>query len=144
MLRIKTNQTPLIREMDLFKELRWKRLFSINGLNKSFLRLQGCTGWSESSGCTCHGLHEQKCVFRHMLTAKTQIRLRIRAVWSGPLLSANRIIGHFRIYLWRENARMRLCACVGWIWICTFWAYSDSLSLGSTRMVQFLRLGLTC
>ena len=32
-----------------------------------------------------------------MRTAKAQISLRIRAVWSGPSLSANRIIGYYRM-----------------------------------------------
>ena len=66
----------------------------------------------------------RKCVFGHMPTAKVQISLRIRAVWSELSLSANRIIGHYRMYPWRENVRMRLCACVGWIWICSFWTCS--------------------
>ena len=30
----------------------------------------------------------RKCVLRHMQTTKVQIRLRIRAVWSAPLLFA--------------------------------------------------------
>ena len=34
----------------------------------------------------------------HARTAKAQIRLRIRAVWSGPSLSAARIIGDNRMY----------------------------------------------
>ena len=50
----------------------------------------------------------RKCVFRHMRTVKAQISLRIRAVWSGPSLSAYRIIGHYRMYQWRANIRMRL------------------------------------
>ena len=41
-----------------------------------------------------------------MGTAKAQISLRIRAVWSGPLLSANRTIGYYRMYDWRTKARM--------------------------------------
>ena len=57
-----------------------------------------------------------KRVFEHMWTAKAQISLRIRAVWSGPLLSAKKkkkkkkkkIIGYQRMLQWRENARMRL------------------------------------
>ena len=40
----------------------------------------------------------RKRVFGHMRTAKPQISLRIRAVWSGFLLSANRIIGYYRVY----------------------------------------------
>ena len=62
----------------------------------------------------------QKCVFEHMRTAKAQISLRIRAVWSGPSLSSNRIIWHCRMYWWRANAWRRLCPCMGWIWICAF------------------------
>ena len=63
-----------------------------------------------------------KWVFRHMWTPKAQISLPILAVWSGPLLSTNRTIGHYRMYQWRANAWMRLCTCVGWIWICAFCA----------------------
>ena len=40
----------------------------------------------------------RKFVFGHMRTVKAQISLRIRAVWSGPSLSANRIIGFYRMY----------------------------------------------
>ena len=57
----------------------------------------------------------RKLVFGHMRTAKAKISLRIRAVWSGPSLSANRIIGDYRMYQWRANAWMGLCACAGWI-----------------------------
>ena len=35
--------------------------------------------------------------FEYTLTAKAQISLRIRAVWSGPSLPANRIIGYYRM-----------------------------------------------
>ena len=51
------------------------------------------------------GRATRKRVFRHMRTANAQIRLRICAVWSGPSLSANRIIGYYRMYEWRANAR---------------------------------------
>ena len=40
----------------------------------------------------------RKRVFGHMQIAKAQISLRIRAVWSGPSLSAKRIVGNYRIY----------------------------------------------
>ena len=40
----------------------------------------------------------------HMQSAKAQISLCINAVWSGPSLSANRIIGYYRIYKWRAKA----------------------------------------
>ena len=40
----------------------------------------------------------RKRVLGHMWTAKAKISLRIRAFRSGPLLSAKRIIRHFRLY----------------------------------------------
>ena len=46
------------------------------------------------------------------------------AVWSGPLLSANKIIGHYRMYQCRANAWMRLCTCVEWLWIGAFFAHA--------------------
>ena len=45
----------------------------------------------------------RKRVFGHMHTEKAQISLRIRAVWSGPLLSTNKSIGYYRIYEWRAK-----------------------------------------
>ena len=68
----------------------------------------------------------QQRVFGHMLTAKAQIRQRIRAVWSGLSLSADRTIGYYRMYQWRANARMRLWASVEWTWICAFCACSKA------------------
>ena len=53
----------------------------------------------------------RKRVFRHMRTAKARISLRIRAVWSEPSLSANRIIGRRIIWIrafcafWRAHWR---------------------------------------
>ena len=41
----------------------------------------------------CMGRAMWKRVFGHMRTAKVQISLRIRAGWSGPLLSADKVIG---------------------------------------------------
>ena len=67
-----------------------------------------------TSNCYHTGRTMRKRVFGHMRTAKTQISLRIRAVWSGPSLSANRIIGYYRMYDWRINVQMILCACSGW------------------------------
>ena len=49
----------------------------------------------------------------HARKAKTQIRLRIRAVWSGSLLSAATFIGYYRMNKWRAKPRMILCACAG-------------------------------
>ena len=55
-----------------------------------------------------------KRVFGHMRTAKAQISLHIGAVWSGPSLSVNRIIGYYRMYERRSKAQMILCTCAGW------------------------------
>ena len=49
-------------------------------------------------------------VFGHMRTVKAQIRLRVRAVWSGPSLSADRITGYHRMHEWKTKAHMILCA----------------------------------
>ena len=43
-----------------------------------------------------------------MRTVKAKIRLRIRAVWSGPSLSAKRIIWNYTMYELRAKARMIL------------------------------------
>ena len=56
--------------------------------------------------------HEKTC-FCHMRTTKAQISLRIRAVWSAPLLLAARII-EYLIFL---NAKFKtlasFCGCAG-------------------------------
>ena len=53
-------------------------------------------------------------VCKHMRTVKDQIRLRIRAVWSGPLLFADRIIGYYRKYEWKTKCPLYiLFACAG-------------------------------
>ena len=44
------------------------------------------------------------------------------------------LIGHYRMHQWRTNARMRLCACVGWIWICILRMLEDSFSLGEVHL----------
>ena len=67
-----------------------------------------------------------KSIFGFERTAKAQISLRIRAVWSGPSLSANIIIWYYRIYEWKTKARMIFCACAGWS-KCTFCECSNAL-----------------
>ena len=57
-------------------------------------------------------------ICREQLPGSVRGSLSVRLVWPRPSLSANIIIGHFRMYYWRASALMRLCACVGWIWIC--------------------------
>ena len=92
-----------------------------------------------------------KHVFGHMRSAKARIRLRICTVWSGPLLSANGFIKTPLNVSLRANAQMRLCACVGWIWICAFckWSkthfrlarpltYCISCSVGGQRRLSWL------
>ena len=44
-----------------------------------------------------------KHVLGHMRAAKAQISLYYHAVWSGPSLSANRIIGYYSMHLWRAK-----------------------------------------
>ena len=78
----------------------------------NFADIQLIAYWSNSAEYM--GRSMRKRVFGHMRTAKTQISLRIRAVWSGPSLSANRISGYYKMYEWRAKARMILCACAGW------------------------------
>ena len=57
----------------------------------------------------CHMGHTiGKCLFGCMQTAKAQIRLCIRTVWSGPSLSAARIIWYYTMFQWRTNAWNRL------------------------------------
>ena len=66
----------------------------------------------------------RKRVFGHMRTANAQISLWIHTAWSRSSLSGHRITGHYRIYQWRANARLRFCPCAAWIWICAFCACS--------------------
>ena len=67
-----------------------------------------------SFACLYMGNAMRKHVFGHVRITNAQISLRIRAVWSGPSLSANRIIGYYRMLQWRANVWMILCACAGW------------------------------
>ena len=46
--------------------------------------------------------------------SKALISLRICAGWSWPFLSANRIIGYYRMHKQRSSSRMVLCLWVGW------------------------------
>ena len=75
--------------------------------------------YEDWSLCTVTCLHVGRTtwtrVLGHMRTVKVQISLHIYIVWSEPTLSANRIIRHYKMYQETVNARMRLCAFVGWI-----------------------------
>ena len=57
------------------------------------------------------GLTMRKRVPGPMRTAGTHISLCMCAVLPGPSLSANRIIGYYRMYEWRAKARMILSEC---------------------------------
>ena len=60
-------------------------------------------------------------VLRHMQTAKAQISMRIHAAWSGPSLSANRVIRHCRMLQQRTNALMWLEVRADWYKSLHFW-----------------------
>ena len=65
-----------------------------------------------------------KGVFGHMWTANCLISMRIRVVWSGPLLSANRIIWYYKMFQWRENVWTRFCVWAEW---CAFSHFEHDL-----------------
>ena len=69
--------------------------------------------------------HAEACL-RPNATANAQISLRIRAIWSGPSLSANRITGYNNVWMESkgldDTLRMRKM-----IWIWTFCACSNTL-----------------
>ena len=58
--------------------------------------MQSINIWHTGHGDMGHAV--QKCVFKHMMTVKAKISLGILTVWSGPSLSANKIIGYDRMY----------------------------------------------
>ena len=62
----------------------------------------------------------------NMEMLKAKISKHIHTVWSGSSLSANKIIKYYRMYEQRAKARMILCTCTGWIWICAFCACSKT------------------
>ena len=53
--------------------------------------------------------HEKTCLWAHADSEGPD-----RAVLSRPSLFASRVLEYYRMYEWRENARMILCTCVGW------------------------------
>ena len=72
----------------------------------------------------CMGLAMQKRVFEHMRTVMAQISLRLRAVWSGPSVSTNRISGNIE----RMNGEQRLGSY--------FMHAQDDLNLRILRMFE--------
>ena len=102
-----------------------KRLIGFHTFNSNqwCKLMHGCLGWSEFIGvlwktfflcCLWRRRVIRKHVYGHMRTANAQIRLRIRAVWSGPSLSANRIVGYYRMFQRKANAQMSFRACAEW------------------------------
>ena len=75
----------------------------------------------------------RKRFFVHMRTAKTQISLRIRAVWSGPSLYANRIIGFYRINELTANAR--LIHAQDELGVCILFMLEGTFSLDSGHII---------
>ena len=75
----------------------------------------------------------RKRVFGHMRTVKTQISLHTG--WSGPSLSANRIIRYYRMHEYRAKVHdiLRMCRV---IWICAFCTCSKALSTGRGQTKQ--------
>ena len=85
--------------------------FIFGNILKFFLPIYKALSISVLEFCYPLGYAMWKRVFGHMLTAKAQISAATCAstVWSGPSLSANRIIGCYRMYKWRAKAQMILC-----------------------------------
>ena len=73
--------------------------------------------------------------FVHTRTVKDQTNLRIRAVWTGCSLSAERITGYCKTYKWKAKVWMLLCACAGWSDQRILHMFEGILSLD---LVQFL------
>ena len=67
--------------------------------------------WSQR--CSSHWVSTVH-VFGCMQTIKAQISLLIGAVWWGPSLIANRIVGYYRMYQWRTKAWTKICSWTGW------------------------------
>ena len=84
-----------------------------------------------------------------MQKAKAQISLRIRTLWSGPLLSANRIIGHYIHVKYQKRANpnetlrmrgMNLNLCILRMLEDTFSLEAAQLSLRSKLSYSFQKL----
>ena len=82
----------------------------LSSVSKNVAFVSGPRYWNRENICRAI----QKCVIRHMWTVKAQIRLRIRAVWSGPSLSTNTIIGYYKMYELRAENQMILWTCAEW------------------------------
>ena len=80
----------------------------------------------------------QKRVFGHMRTAKAQISLCIRTVWSGPSLTANKMIGYYRTYERRAKARHdTLCMRRVNLILCILRMFENTFSHGATYIMEY-------
>ena len=83
--------------------------------------------------CSHIGHAMRKRVYIGMETSKVKISLRILAVWSGPSLSANWIIGYCIMYEWRAKAQLIFCAWAGWSEYAHFAQFEDTFRLNIIR-----------
>ena len=78
----------------------------------------------------------QNGVFRYMRTAKALISLRTRAVWSGPSLSTNWIIGHYRMYHWRGKSPERTPNALDESDFVLMYKFEDTVSFGAAHFIS--------
>ena len=113
-----------------------------------FFAWRGPDGCSQSlfvfvTICLCHNVSQLgrplwNVTSGHMRIAKVQIRLRFRAVWSGPSLSAYKTLGYCRINRRTENRALH-CS-VAYI----FWSFVtiEPIQWISKKSFEGQRLGL--
>ena len=63
--------------------------------------------------------HAKTCLWAYVDSSAYTVRIE-------PSFSATRIIGHYSMYQWKANARIRPCACVKWRQICAFCTCSNT------------------
>ena len=73
-----------------------------------------------------------------MRTAKAQISLRIRAVWSRPSVSANRIIGYYKMYELKEKARMNFAPAQEELNLRLLHLFEGTFSLDTAHIIKYL------
>ena len=104
---------------------------SIQRPNRNTLRpdlLQECAYWSDLKLAFDILSHQVKTCLRGMRIQRRPRSDCTHAVWSGPLLSSNTIIGYYRMCRWRTRTQIRLCMC-RMIWICILCMFEDLFSL---------------
>ena len=85
----------------------------------------------------CHFYFDlHRAVFGFIQRAKAQISLRIGAIGSGPLLSANRLIRHDRTYQLRVNSYVRMRGM--YLNLCILRMVEENFSPGAAHQLQIL------